>query len=414
MIMIIVSLVLVMISGVMQAMTVTHTQRHTIGFRIAYIGCAAERVAPIIASDMTLSGHFSVDMSEWRNVPTKRHEITDLVQHNILFLLVLDAHKDALEYRLYDTTTGDMISKISGRCVVAEHKESLCAHYIADKMWSHLMGGQSPFNTHIAYAKEVPYKKGIVVKHICVADYDGNNEQVMVSAPTISIAPRWGGTVDNPLIFYSEYTDTNVRLSVVDKNKKRKVAMRYDGETMHLTPNHDGTMHAFSASRGDGNSQIYLLKDGILKQCTHDDAINAYPVFNHDSSVLYYYSDAETDIPHIMSYTFATKKHAALPIKGYCVEPAYNITRKLLAYSKMVDGSMQIYVYDSVTMWEKQLTFDVGNHENPTWSPCGNFLAYTHEVGDTSRIRIYAYTTGHERYITDSTVNCCYPAWSPY
>ena len=117
---------------------------------------------------------------------------------------------------------------------------------------------------------------------------------------------------------------------VVDQNKKRKVVTKYDGVSMHMTPNHDGSSHVFSASRGDGNSQIYLLHQGKLKQCTHDDAVNACPVFNHDSSVLYYCSDAGTSVPHLMAYTFATNKHNALPIRGYCVSPRTIISANYL------------------------------------------------------------------------------------
>ena len=392
--------------------SVSHVQRQKIGIRVAYLGAAAERVAPIIASDLAISGQCAVTTVEYAHVPKKKREITELINDNILFLLILESHRDTIEYRFYDVTTGMMLPKCGGRCTVNNAQTASCAHHIADKLWQQLMGTASPFATRLAYAKEVPYKKGISIKHLCVADFDGNNELVMVRTPTISIAPRWGGTSDAPLLFYSEYTNTNVRLIVVDQNKKRKVVTRYDGVTMHFTPNHDGSRHAFSSSRGDGNSQIYLLEQGELEQCTHDDAMNACPVFNHDGSILYYCSDVKTEVPHLMAYSFATNKHTPLPIKGYCVSPAYNKSRKLLAYSKMIDGYLQICVYNPATQQEQQLTYDAGNHEDPTWSPCGNFLAYAHETGVNSRIRLHCYATGHETYVTPHGTKCNYPAWS--
>jgi TolB protein len=389
--------------------TVKHAARQMVGIRIAYLGAAAERVAPVIGSDLTISGQFTVDIKEYAHPPHKKREITELVNHNILFLLILESHSDSIQYRLYDATTGTMVPHCSGRCMASNAQSAQCAHHIADKLWLQLTGMPSPFNTHIAYAKEVPYKKGITFKHLCSADCDGDNEIVMVKSPTIApiaIAPRWGGTPEAPLIFYSEYTNTNVRLMVVDQNKKRKVVTRYDGVAMHFTPNHDGSLHAFSASRGDGISHIYLLHNGELAQCTHDDAINACPVFNHDSSILYYCSDAQTDIPHLMAYNFTTHKHTMLPIKGFCQSPAYNNARKLLAYSKMINGYLQIFIYNPATQQERQLTYDAGNHASPTWSPCGNFFAYEHDTGVGSRIRVHCYATGYERYITSHGVNC--------
>jgi Tol biopolymer transport system component len=198
------------------------------------------------------------------------------------------------------------------------------------------------------------------------------------------------------------------------KRKRRKLITHYDGVSMHFTPNYDNSAHAFSSSRGNGNGQIYLVINKELEQCTSDDTMNTCPVFNHDGSLLYYCSDEKIGVPHIMSYHCVTKKSVPLPIIGYCVTPAYNNTRKLLAYSKMIDGIMQICVYNPITDQERQLTFDQGNHEDPTWSPCGHFLAYTHEQATMSRIRVHCYTTGYERYITPPDMRCDYPAWSLY
>ncbi len=395
-----------------EQMTVTHARTQKVGMRIAYLGCTAERVAQVVAADMACSGHYAVDAQEYRAVPSKKKEITSLMQEGILFLLILESHAQELAYRLYDTTTGMLISSASGKCIVGNDSERY-GHHIADQVWRALMGSESIFNTRLAYVKEVPYKKnGIAVKHICTADYNGCNEQVMVATNTISIAPRWGGTQEAPLIFYSEYTKTNVRLMAVDGRKKRAIVTRYDGVSMHMTPNRDRSLYAFSTSRGDGNSHIYIVRSNALEQCTFGEVTDACPTFNHDGSVMYYCSDAQTGTPHIMSYTFATKKHASLPIKGYCVSPACNPKRNLIAYSKMVDGLMQIFVFDITTLQEKQLTYDAGHHEDPTWSPCGTFLAYTHQIGSSSRIRTHSYATGHEQYATPVGVNCSYPAWS--
>ena len=357
--------------------TVTHAQKQMVGIRIAYKGSIGKRYADIIASDLEVSNQFFVATCEYTTLPVKKREITDLVYTGVFFLLILELHDQNLEYRLYDATTGQMIPKSSGYCITHDTKQLSNAHHIADKIWCLLTGQKSMFNSSLAYAKEIPYKKNITITHICVAQHDGSEEYVIVSQPTISVAPRWGGTIDAPLLFYSEYTNTNVRLMVTDMHKKRKIVTRYDGVAMHVTSNHDGSIIAFSASRGNGMSHIYMHGKGTLEQCTVDDGANACPVFNHDDSTIYYCSDAKTGIPHIMSYICATKKCLALPISGYCITPAYNNTRKLLAYSKMIDGTLQICVYDPQTCKERQITHDSGSHEDPTWSPCGNFSIHT-------------------------------------
>lgn len=395
-----------------EQMQITHRATQQIGLRIAYLGCAAQRLSEVIATDMAVSGHYAIDRCEYWNAPTKKTAITALMQEGILFLLILESQQNAVAYRLYDTTTGDMITVASGSCAVLDDTDRRYGHYISDKLWQALMGEVTIFHTKIAYAKEIPYKKGIAVKHICVADYDGRNEDTMVKLPTIAMAPRWGGTKENPLIFYSEFTKTNVRLMCVNQRKKRAIITRYDGNSMHFTQNHDRSAYAYSASRGDGKSHIYLMRNKELEQCSFGEVNDASPTFNHDSAILYYCSDEKTGSPHIMAYTIATKKSVALPIKGSCVSPAHNPKKKLLAYSKMVDGCMQIFSFDTLTQQEKQLTWDAGHHTDPTWSPCGNYIAYAHQVGNASRIRIMCIATGHEQYVTPAGVNCSYPAWS--
>src|SRR5579863_2573997 len=148
-----------------EQMTIAHAHTQQVQLRIAYFGCTAQRVATIIAADMKSSGHYAVDLQEYRAIPRKKEEITNLAKEGILFLLMLESQTTLLSYRLYDTTTGLLISKASGKCMVHNDTDMRYGHCIADKMWHELMGVPSIFNTRIAYAKEMPYKKGIAIKH---------------------------------------------------------------------------------------------------------------------------------------------------------------------------------------------------------------------------------------------------------
>ncbi|GAH05844.1 unnamed protein product, partial [marine sediment metagenome] len=69
-------------------------------------------------------------------------------------------------------------------------------------------------------------------KHIYVADYDGSNEQLLVSTPTVNVTPRWNNDPANPLIFYSEHTNENVRLMVADMKGRRRIVSNFDGLNM--------------------------------------------------------------------------------------------------------------------------------------------------------------------------------------
>lgn len=105
-----------------------------------------------------------------------------------------------------------------------------------------------------------------------IADYDGSHEQLLVKTPTINIAPRWNADTSNPLLFYSEYTNTNVRLMVVDMKGRRRPVINADGVTMLPSFTKDGKKVVYCSSRGNGNCQLYYYKKNILKRIAYYDS----------------------------------------------------------------------------------------------------------------------------------------------
>jgi tol-pal system beta propeller repeat protein TolB len=387
-----------------------------------YINCMSNAQAPLAAcvqllcQDIESTGQFTCTMSLCDAPPATRAEITALVAQGIhLYIIVNQAQQSAsIEYRIYDSTTGHLIPHGSG----CYKRQGLLvrewAHHLAQKIWSIITGQEGIFTSRIAYAKEIPYKKGICTKKICVADHNGAAERIITSANTVAVAPRWAMDRNKPLLFYSEYTNTNVRLMVIDGAGKKRVVSRYDGINMQPAFSPDGTFFAYSASRGGGACQIYLFYEGALSNITANDGNNICPIFNHDGTLIYYCTDAYTGNPQIMAYCIASKKHRPITTDGYCACPAYNPQKQLLAYGKMIDGVMQIYVYDIGKNTHKRLINqpDRASREECAWSPCGNYLAYVYQEGRESRIALYNCITGSERFITPAGVRCSYPAWS--
>jgi TolB protein len=397
---------------------VTRAQAQSVGICIVYIdnnNAFLAAVTNVLATDLQASGQFTTIVKSEPQPPHYRTYITDLMKDGLYFCIMLsNTHKHKVEYRIYDTTTGELIPEGSGRYRAPKHHSSReSAHRIANKIWSVLTQQEGMFTSRIAYAKEAPYKNGITIQHICVADHDGHAERVIVNAPTISIIPRWGGTAQVPHLYYSEHTNTTVRLRGVTASGKRVIISRYDGTTMHCEQSPDKSAYAFCSSRGGRKCQIYYVCKGKMQMITANTGVNVCPVFNHDGTALYYCSDAATGNPQIVCYTLATKKEAPITISGYCVAPAYNAKRRLVAYAKMINGVMQLMVYDEKQKTHTQLTTGAGSHEDPTWSSCGNFIAYVHDHKGESRIVIRSYITGYERYITPRGVACSYPCWSP-
>jgi len=380
-----------------------------------------KQIATQLNKNITWSGQFDVQVVPFGEQLSKKR-ITQLFKENTplaVFLSVTD--KDTIEWRVYDTMRAQMVAgkkyKKRGELVRG------WAHNIADNVWPVLTGQQGFFSTKIAFAQTTKGPKGKSIKHIYVADYDGSNKELLVDTPTVNVAPRWNADKNNPLLFYSEYTNTNIRLMVSDTKKRRKAVTNADGVTMLPAFTRDGKKVVYCSSRGDGNCQLYFYKKGKLRRVAFKDkktgkslldGNNISPTISADGKTIYFCSDFQTGRPQIYVYHIRKRKLERLTQGGYCASPSYCEKRNALAYAKIVGGTMQLFVYDLGKKTHTQITKDAGNKEECSWSPCGNYLVFSVEHRDKSRIAMRNLLTKKRIYLTARSDYCCYPAWSSY
>jgi len=374
-----------------------------------------KEVAHIIKNDCMFSGQFEVSTVAVPAINDVNEErmLSVLCERGYILALYLVYKSDLeIEWRLYDTASKTMIEKR----VYSKRGASRrwWGHHLADLIWPVLTGQDGFFSSRIAYCKEVKLPGKKKVQHICVADYDGANEQTIVDTPTVNLAPRFNRDPHNQLLFYSESTNRNIRLMHIDmKSRKRGVASNFDGVNMLPSFCADGTKVAYCASKGAGNCDIYYYQKGSVKQLTHDGSNNISPVFNDDGTQIFYCSDRNGGVPQLYCYTLSSGSSVALtkgPGAAYC--PAYCAKRRQLAYCKKAKKIMQIFVYDETLKTHTQLTFNAGDKDECAWSPCGNYLLYGTERQDQSRIACFNLLTRQERFITPPGVQCSYPTYS--
>lgn len=367
--------------------------------------------AGIIKKDLEFTGQFQVTVRTVVDMHAKK-EITQLCVDGYSLAIFVDNAKDgAIEWRVYDTALVQMLKgeKYTKRGAVVRG----WAHNVADSVWQVLTDQDGFFSTKIAYCKDVKQTKKRKVKYVCVADYDGSNEQVLVNAPTVNIAPRWNNDIQNPLLFYSDYTNSNVRLIAVNMKKQRKVASNYDGINMLPAFSGDGKRVVYCASKGKGNCQLYYYENSQIKQITKNAGNNVSPTFAGDKNKILFCSDFQTGQPQVYCYDLNTQALARITDGGYCASPCYCSKNDMLVYSKKINGVMQLMMYDTVLKQHSQLTFDAGHKEESSWSPCGNFLLYSVESQGKSRIVQLNMLTHEQKNITTESAVCTYPAWSP-
>ncbi len=372
-------------------------------------------IAEFVRSDLScsqqkLSG-FNVEMRHLTDILSKK-KMKSFFGEGFSVVIVLSVTKEGkIEWRLYDSLQATM--QQGKRIALLKSLEST-AHTVADQLWKILTGQDSIFLTKIAYCKVVKKDKQLL-KNIYIQSPMQYNSHCFVTGGKL-LAPRWNKDLSNPLILYSEVTQANIRLMSATLDGKRKIISNFDGLTMLANFSLDGQKVVYCASY-KGNCQLYYYyydqaaKKGITKRLTNNKSNNTSPNLCENGDIIFC-SDFETKSPQLYCLTPTTGDIKKLTQGGYCASPHYSDKNKTVAYSKLIGNEMQIFLYNVATQEHKQITFDKGNKDESSWSPCGNYLAFVLKEGKKSRISLLNMLTHERFFLTSEHEACSYPAWS--
>lgn len=366
---------------------------------------------------------FAVSMRALEKTPSKK-EITRLAREGFPLIVFISRAKQSkgFEWRLYDAQPARMVK---GKQFAAnEYGVRAYAEHMADQLWPLLTAQEGVFSTRIAYCKEEIVPGKLPKKAICCAplyldaskDAVNQFEQVLVDRGMV-FAPRWNNDIHDPLVLYSQTTRSNVCLMAVDLNGGRRMVSNFDGVNMLPSFSPDGKQVVFCKSDG-GKSKLYAYQKNpetgqpVLECLTDNGGNNVSPSVCEDGDVIFC-SDAYSRAPQICHYHALTKQVEKLTSGGYCAAPSYCPKNKKIAYTKLVNGWMQIMVYDPATKEHTQLTSDRGNKQECSWSPCGSYVAFSVEEGVKSRIAVLNLQTDERSYLTPPGMRCRFPSWSP-
>ncbi len=365
-----------------------------------------------------LSG-FSVTIQTVTQKPSKNN-MNQLYHEGYPLALFTNMDKQCeLEWRLYDTHQGTMIKgkKITGKTFSTQHY----AEHLLDELWPLLTGQEGFFSTRIAFCKESNPPLHKQKQLYLMAPYSDLNDKEYPATQllldnTNAFALRWNQDSHNPMVLYSEITICNVRLMGIDLNHKRRIISNFDGLNMLPYFSSDGRHIVYCMSAG-GKTNIFSYENnpsaGIhLKQITHNGGNNTSPNLRDNGDIIFC-SDFQTKHPQLYYYHAQTQRTEQITHGGYCAGPNFCAKNNKVAYLKLLNGTMQIFLYDCIAKKHYQITFDPINKEDCSWSPCGNYLVFTATDSKNSRIALLNLITSERTYLTSSNDRCKYPAWSP-
>lgn len=358
------------------------------------------------------SGRFTLKVAHLEHEPTKKSEIQALFknEYDCALFLSIDEEHAVVEWRIYDTAMGAMIQ---GK------RQALDAYFLATDIMRILTNEPQIFLSKIAYRKR-DSRKG--VSSLVMTDFDGSCKKTLIESRRILVSPQWNNDQENPLLLFSEFTPTNVRLMMADMLGRTGVVLDVDGTTA-------GVSYAPLSDKGQSDNCVVYCHSGDIwyhhydikkkksmhTRIIHEKATCSSPTLLENGDVLYCSKGS------IKRYYAATKNSEIIIGNGYCVSPSYSPVAKKIAYSKKVQGLMQIFVFDMIKGTHEQVTFEdkkKGSKDfrsskmDPCWAPDGIHLALYWERQDKQRIAILDTSTKQYEFITSEYEQCSYPAWS--
>lgn len=344
---------------------------------------------------------FAVTSKPLKKAPSKKSSVQRLFknEYDCALFVETSTHNDTVEWRLYDTLTGEMIAGKRAAC-----GKTLDAYKIASDIIFTLTGDTTSFLSAIAYRKRDFKKKRC---YLCYADFDGENVKTVFESSRIIVAPEWNNVVGKPCLFYSEFTPSNVRLMMSDLVGNRYSILDVDGTSVGVSYSPESHEVVYCRS---GNLWLYTLNKkknkGIHKLIVRESSVCASPILLQNGDIIYCCRGK------IKYFDRKSGKRKIITQDGYCVGPAYSQESRALLYSRRVNGIMQLYRYDFDSDHHIQLTDDIGDKKDACWSPCGKFCLFCWDHKGANRIALLSLKTKRYNFITLESEHCSYPTWS--
>lgn len=376
-------------------------------------------LAQLLAHNLQKSGQFTVTIKGF-TVPSTKAELDTLLDKAYpleIFLSREDA--DHFSWRLYDVHDGRLIKGMK----YAKRGRFLhgYADNLADELWPVLTKQAGSFSTKIGYVKRKQAAGRRQRNVVCVVNSDGSNEQELIKKLGTYVTLYWHHDKNNPCLFCSEFTRSNVRLISSNFQGRKKMVLNVPGTCVGISVSHDNNKAVYCRS---GTIWQYRYnpqeKKSEHKVLIKNEGKNISPTLLDNNDIIFC-SDAYSLLkghpkatgPQIFQYSAADGSSSLLTQEGYCVGPSYCALTKKVAYSKKINGLMQLFVCDVSTRKSQQITSDQGNKIDCCWSPCGNYIVYCHQQGNSSRIAVIHVAMKKRTFITSAQDYCTCPAWSP-
>lgn len=279
--------------------------------------------------------------------------------------VVRDGGRVAVEYRLWDATSGKQI--VGQKHAIDPQNWRRLAHLASDAVFERMTGETGFFDTRIVFVDETGPKEKRK-KRLAIIDQDGANFRAISSGSETLLTPRFSPRGDRvAFMALDDSGRANVQILELGSGRRSIVGGNATSFSPRFSPN--GAQLALSVeSAGNTNLALADIGSGSMRPLTSGGAIDTSPSFSPDGGQIVFESD-----------------------RG---------------------GGQQIYLMGADGSGARRISFGEGRYSTPVWSPKGDYIAFTRQKGNTFAIGIMKPDGSGERILTEGYHNEG-PTWAP-
>ncbi|GGI77038.1 Tol-Pal system beta propeller repeat protein TolB [Shewanella gelidii] len=357
-------------------------------------GPANKQISDIVTSDLTRSGTFKVlddlslpqrqisrledfDPKLWQNVAAEAVVVGSIEpvgnnQFKVRFDLI-DLVKAQLQDESKPISKGDLLLDGRGETIVPEVAFRRYGHRISDIVYEKLTGIRGAFLTQIAYVvvnhgQNKPYK-------LMVADYDGFNENMLLSSSEPLMSPAW--SPDGKKLAYVSFENRKAEIFVQDLQARSRVKVSsFSGINGSPVFSPDGKKLAVTLSK-DGQPEVYVIDIATkaIKRVTNHYAIDTEAKWFPDGKSLLLTSERGGK-PQLYRVHLDTGRIRRLTYEGeWNLGGAITPDGRSIVFVNRTQGKFNIAKMDLETRFMQVLT-STRLDESPSVAPNGTMVIY--------------------------------------